>query len=336
MQSWKRCGTGGLRAILEQILWSSVTWDQVSVTCSYISFMLLLSHECYFYPDEPGFSSKSLLTLSETLASLSRVNDQLLAKEEKMVQLETNLYFELQGISFNCNKSFILPWSQDRTELLLGKQKILQQLEKELKLSSLRFSSLVQWKQQLEEASEQNRQRLHPELERELKQSSFQLLRLVQGDQELKHLEQGDNVHLKGSNLNQQHREEIDKDHMERLQIVIQSGLNCEDSRFLKEEDEISQSSLQLASLMENSLSVEDESGGEDGDRRQLRSEVIEENGLMTGKDSWRSRGDDHECGNDAWLMMDTGCNSAHQVSLTLNQGGEPLLDPKPQSPPLK
>ena len=87
---------------------------------------------------------------------------------------------------------------------------------------------------------------------------------------------------------------------------------------------------------MENSLSVEDESGGEDGDRRQLRSEVIEENGLMTGKDSWRSRGDDHECGNDAWLMMDTGCNSAHQVSLTLNQGGEPLLDWKPRSPPLK
>ena len=274
--------------------------------------------------------------MSETLASLSRVNDQLLAKEEKVVQLETNLYFELQGISFNCNKSFILPWSQDRTELLLGKQKILQQLEKELKLSSLRFSSLVQWKQQLEEASEQNRQRLHPELERELNQSSFQLLRLVQGDQQLKHLEQGDNVHLKGSNLNQQHHEEIDKDHMERLQIVIQSGLNCEDSRFLKEEDEISQSSLQLASLMENSLSVEDESEGEDGDRRQLRSEVIEENGLMTGKDSWRSRGDDHECGNDAWLMMDTGCNSAHQVSLTLNQGGEPLLDSKPRSPPLK
>ena len=298
--------------------------------------MLLLSHECYFYPDEPGFSSKGLLTLSETLASLSRVNDQLLAKEEKMVQLETNLYSELQGISFNCNESLILPWSQDRTELLLGKQKILQQLEKELKLSSLRFSSLVQWKQQLEEASEQNRQRLHPELERELNQSSFQLSRLVQGDQELKHLEQGDNVHLKGSNLNQQHREEIDKDHMERLQIVIQSGLNCEDSRFQKEEDEISQSSLQLASLMENSLSVEDESEVEDGDRRQLRSEVIEENGLMTGKDSWRSRGDDHECGNDAWLMMDTGCNSAHQVSLTLNQGGEPLLDRKPQSPPLK
>ena len=236
MQSWKRCGTGGLRDILEQILWSSVTWDQVSVTCSYISYMLLLSHECYFYADEPGFSSKSLLTLSETLASLSRVNDQLLAKEEKMVQLETNLYFELQGISFNSNESFILPWSQDRTELLLGKQKILQQLEKELKLSSLRFSSLVQWKQQLEEASEQNRQRLHPELERQLSQSSFQLSRLVQGEQELKHLEHGDNVHLKGSNLNQQHCEEIDdKDHMERLQIVIQSGLNCEDSRFLKE-----------------------------------------------------------------------------------------------------
>ena len=143
-------------------------------------------------------------------------------------------------------------------------------------------------------------------------------------------------MHLKGSNLNQQHHEEIDKDHMERLQIVIQSGLNCEDSRFLKEEDEISQSSLQLASLMENSLSVEDESEVEDGDRRQLRSEVIEENGLMTGKDSWRSRGDDHECGNDAWLMMDTGCNSAHQVSLTLNQGGEPLLDRKHRTPPLK
>ena len=138
MQRWKRCGTGGLRDILEQILWSSVTWDQVSVTCSYISYMSLLSHECYFYADEPGFSSKSLLTLSETLASLSRVNDQLLAKEEKVVQLETNLYSELQGISFNSNESFILPWSQDRTELLtlLGKQKILQQLEKELKKDS--------------------------------------------------------------------------------------------------------------------------------------------------------------------------------------------------------
>ena len=106
---------------------------------------------------EQGLSSQSLLALSNSLASISRVNDQLLAKEEAMVTLEKKLYFELHGFSFNTNESLVVPRSQNGAELLLRKQKMLQKLEKELKLSSLRFANLVEKQRQLEDTKEEKK-----------------------------------------------------------------------------------------------------------------------------------------------------------------------------------
>ena len=290
--------------------------------------------ECYMGPDQQDLSSKSILALSDTLASVSRVNEQLLAKEEARVNLETNLYFELQGLSFNTKK--LVPRSQQKSELLWRKQKMLEQLEKELKLSSLRFASLVkkQQEQEVEERKEKVGSRmLHPELESQLRQSSFQLARLVEDQQEVESQDDGGEddfqrlFHFPSNNclnLNQRHLEEIDKERMEQMHVVIQSGLYCGDWHLLKEEEEISQSSLQLASLMENSsLSMEEGSEGssEDCGLQQLPGcQVNEETGLMTpGKDSWdwRSRGDDHECGNDAWLLIEGGWSAAKQVNIT-------------------
>ena len=282
---------------------------------------------------EQGLSSQSLLALSNSLASISRVNDQLLAKEEAMVTLEKKLYFELHGFSFNTNESLVVPRSQNGAELLLRKQKMLQKLEKELKLSSLRFANLVEKQRQLEDTKEEKKlvngnRLLHPELERELRQSSLQLARLVEEQRELDIQDDGgeddmQGLHCKGLNLNQQHLQE----RMEQIQVVIESSLldgGENDSHFLGQEEEISQSSLQLASLMENSLSMEEESEGSEEEECGLQqlttSQVMEESALMTtGKDSWDGRGgsDDHECGNDAsCLMMDTGWNAAKQVCI--------------------
>ena len=130
-------------------------------------------------------------------------------------------------------------------------------------------------------------------------------------------------LHRKGLNLNQQHLQE----RMEQIQVVIQSSLldgGENNSHFLGQEEEISQSSLQLASLMENSLSMEEESEGSEeecGLQQLTTSQVMEETALMTtGKDIWDRRvgSDDHECGNDAsCLVMDTGWNAAKQVCIT-------------------
>ena len=260
--------------------------------------------ESYMGPEQQALSSQSLLALSDTLASVSRVNDELVAKEEAMVKLETNLHFELQRLSFNSNdEPLAVSWSQNKAELLSRKQKMVQQLEKELKLSSLRFSSLLAKQQQQQQEVEERQggrcRLLNPELEVELRKSSVQLARLVGEQQEVESRDFPSN----GLNLNQQHLEEIGKEALEQIEVVIESSLA---SHLLKEEEEISQSSLQLASLMEEE--------SEEGSEEELSScRVIEENtgGLMTltGKDSWdwRSGGDDRECGNDAWLLlMDT------------------------------
>ena len=258
--------------------------------------------ESYMGLEQQALSSQSLLTLSDTLASVSRVNEELVAKEEAMVKLETNLHFELQRLSFNSNdEPLAVSWSQNKAELLSRKQKMVQQLEKELKLSSLRFSSLLA-KQQQQEVEERQGGRcrlLNPELEVELRKSSVQLARLVGEQQEVESRDFPSN----GLNLNQQHLEEIGKEALEQIEVVIESSLA---SHLLKEEEEISQSSLQLASLMEEE--------SEEGSEEELGScRVIEENRgqlmTLTGKDSWdwRSGGDDRECGNDAWLLlMDT------------------------------
>ena len=258
--------------------------------------------ESYMGPEQQALSSQSLLALSDTLASVSRVNDELVAKEEAMVKLETNLHFELQRLSFNSNdEPLAVSWSQNKAELLSRKQKMVQQLEKELKLSSLRFSSLLA-KQQQQEVEERQGGRcrlLNPELEVELRKSSVQLARLVGEQQEVESRDFPSN----GLNLNLQHLEEIGKEGMGQIEVVIESSLA---SHLLKEEEEISQSSLQLASLMEEE--------SEEGSEEELSScRVIEENRgqlmTLTGKDSWdwRSGGDDRECGNDAWLLlMDT------------------------------
>ena len=102
---------------------------------------------------------------------------------------------------------------------------------------------------------------------------------------------------------------------MEQIEVVIKS-------HSLQDEEEISESSLQLASLMEEESS--------EGSEEELTSwGVIEEktSPLMTlgGKDrDWR--GDDRECGNDATcclIVTETTCwKAARKVdhSLTLNQ----------------
>ena len=181
---------------------------------------------------------------------------------------------------------------------------MVQQLEKELKLSSLRFSSLLAKQQQQQEVEERQGGRcrlLNPELEVELRKSSVQLARLVGEQQEVESRDFPSN----GLNLNQQRLEEIGKEALEQIEVVIESSLA---SHLLKEEEEISQSSLQLASLME-----EESSEGSEEELSVSSCRVIEENRgqlmTLTGKDSWdwRSGGDDRECGNDAWLLlMDT------------------------------
>ena len=264
-------------------------------------------------PEQQALSSQSLLALSDTLASVSRVNEELVAKEEAMVKLETNLHFELQRLSFNSNDEPVAR-SQNKADLLSRKLKMVEQLEKELKLSSLRFSSLLA-KQQQQEVEERQGGRcrlLNPELEVELRKSSVQLARLVGEQQEVESRDFPSN----GLNLNLQHLEEIGKDGMGQIEVVIESSLA---SHLLKEEEEISQSSLQLASLMEEESS--------EGSEEELSScRVIEENtgGLMTltsGKDiwDWRSGGDDRECGNDAWLLLmdTTGWKVDHSLTHT-------------------
>ena len=138
--------------------------------------------ECYMGVEQAG---KSLLALSETLGNMSTLNDQLLAKEEMLVKLETNLCFELQGLSFDSNTVFE---THKKADLFLSRHKLLHHLENELKLSSIRFASLSQKLQQLdvEKTKGQNsviNRMLHPQLERELRQSSFELARLVQTQQ---------------------------------------------------------------------------------------------------------------------------------------------------------
>ena len=160
-----------------------------------------------------------------------------------------------------------------------------------------------------------------------MRQSSLQLARLVEEQQDHDSQDDGgeddmQGLPCKGLNLNQ----EIEKERMEQIQVVIHSSLDGgeNDSHFLGQEEEISQSSLQLASLMENSLSMEEESEGSEeecGLQQLTTSQVMEEAALMTtGKDSWDWRGgsDDHECGNDASCpMMDTGWKAAKQVCIT-------------------
>ena len=94
--------------------------------------------ECYMGTEQAG---KSLLALSETLGNMSTLNDQLLAKEEMLVKLETNLCIEFQGLSFDSNTVFE---THKKAELLQSRHKLLHHLENELKLSSIRFASLVQ------------------------------------------------------------------------------------------------------------------------------------------------------------------------------------------------
>ena len=274
--------------------------------------------ECYMGVEQAG---KSLLALSETLGNMSNLNDQLLAKEEMLVKLETNLCFELQGLSFDSNTVFE---THKKADLFLSRHKLLHHLENELKLSSIRFASLLQRLQQLEvektkgENSVINRM-LHPQLERDLRQSSLELARLVQTQQGIEKPSDGvvNSQQEHGFQLEQSDCLEVEE--MDKMVIKVES-MRESDSGFLQEEEEeISQSSLQLTLLMENNTSTEEDSEGSGVSlpRQAMktsgvtltssRGQAADQPGLMmTGKDTWS---DDRECGS-------TSASPPCQVSL--------------------
>ena len=276
--------------------------------------------ECYMGAEQAG---KSLLALSETLGNMSTLNDQLLAKEEMLVKLETNLCFELQGLSFDSNTVIE---TQKKAELYQSRHKLLHHLENELKLSSIRFASLLQKLQQLEvektkgENSVINRM-LHPQLERDLRQSSFELARLVQTQQGIEKPSDGvvNSQKEHGFQLEQSDCLEEFVVEMDKMVIKVET-MRESDSGFLQEEEEeISQSSLQLLLLMENNTSTEEDSEGSGVSlpRQAMktsgvtltssRGEAVDQPGLMmTGKDTWS---DDRECGS-------TSASPPSQVSL--------------------
>ena len=274
--------------------------------------------ECYMGVEQAG---KSLLALSETLGNMSSLNDQLLAKEEMLVKLETNLCVELQGLSFDSNTVFE---TQKKAELYQSRHKLLHHLENELKLSSIRFASLLQRLQQLEVEkikggnSVINRM-LHPQLERDLRQSSFELARLVQAQQGIEKPSDGvvNSQQEHGFQLEQSDCLEVEE--MDKMVNKVES-MRESDSGFLQEEEEeISQSSLQLTLLMEDNTSTEEDSEGSGVSLpRQAvktscvtltssRGQAADQPGLMmTGKDTWS---DDRECGS-------TSASPPSQVSL--------------------
>ena len=273
--------------------------------------------ECYMGAEQAG---KSLLALSETLGNMSTLNDQLLAKEEMLVKLETNLCVELQGLSFDSNAVFE---THKKAELFQSRHKLLHHLENELKLSSIRFASLLQKLQQLEveKTKGQNsviNRMLHPQLERDLRQSSFELARLVQTQQGIEKPSDGvvNSQQEDGFQLEQSDCLEVEE--MDKMVIKVES-MRESDSGFLQEEEEISQSSLQLTLLMENNTSTEEDSEGSGVSLpRQAvktsgviltswRGQAVDQPGLMmTGKDTWS---DDRECGS-------TSASPPSQVSL--------------------
>ena len=274
--------------------------------------------ECYMGAEQAG---KSLLALSETLGNMSTLNDQLLAKEEMLVKLETNLCFELQGLSFDSNTVFE---THKKADLFLSRHKLLHHLENELKLSSIRFASLSQKLQQLdvEKTKGQNsviNRMLHPQLERDLRQSSFELARLVQTQQGIEKPSDGVVNSQQEHSFRLEQSDCLEVEEMDKMVIKVES-MRESDSGFLQEEEEeISQSSLQLLLLMENNTSTEEDSEGSGVSLpRQavktscvtltsLRGQAVDQPGLMmTGKDTWS---DDRECGS-------TSASPPSQVSL--------------------
>ena len=274
--------------------------------------------ECYMGAEQAG---KSLLALSETLGNMSTLNDQLLAKEEMLVKLETNLCVELQGLSFDSNTVFE---THKKAELFQSRHKLLHHLENELKLSSIRFESLLQRLQQLEveKTKGQNSvisRMLHPQLERDLRQSSFELARLVQTQQGIEKLSDGVVNSQQEHSFRLEQSDCLEVEEMDKIVIKVES-MRESDSGFLQEEEEeISQSSLQLTLLMENNTSTEEDSEGSGVSLpRQAvktsgvtlassRGQAVDQAGLMmTGKDTWS---DDRECGS-------TSASPPSQVSL--------------------
>ena len=159
---------------------------------------------------------------------------------------------------------------------------------------------------------------LHPQLERDLRQSSFELARLVQTQQGIEKPSDGvvNSQQEGGFQLEQSDCLEVEE--MDKMVIKVES-MRESDSGFLQEEEEISQSSLQLTLLMENNTSTEEDSEGSGMSLpRQAvktsgvtltssRGQAVDQPGLMmTGKDTWS---DDRECGS-------TSASPPSQVSL--------------------